>query len=142
MTRKKAEILSGKLSAAEKISSGDLGSRDLLTRISESHCFSRRKQINAYSNLICWPLTNVLSRIAVRANLADDLPESQRLPDEELVAQITTFLFAGFETTSTALSFTLELLSTRPEIQERLRQELRAVDEDSPSLSVPFLSRR
>lgn len=70
----------------------------------------------------------------VRANLADDLPDSQRLPDDELVAQITTFLFAGFETTSTALAFTLELLSTRPDIQDQLRKEVRSVVDDSPSL--------
>lgn len=33
MTRKKAEILSGKLSRSEKVHSDELGGRDLLTRI-------------------------------------------------------------------------------------------------------------
>jgi cytochrome P450 len=35
---------------------------------------------------------------AVRANLAKDLPESQKLSDKEVRAQISTFMLAGFET--------------------------------------------
>ena len=46
MTRKKAEILSGKVSDSDKISRGDLESRDLLARISES-CRCMRQRMNA-----------------------------------------------------------------------------------------------
>lgn len=37
-----------------------------------------------------------------------------------------TFLLAGHETTSTALTWTLLTLSRQPEAQEKLRQEIRA----------------
>jgi hypothetical protein len=38
--------------------------------------------------------------ILIRANLASDLPDSQRLSDEDVLAQIPTFLLAGHETTA------------------------------------------
>ncbi|KAL7410768.1 cytochrome P450, partial [Mrakia frigida] len=88
------------------------------------------------------PSRDLLDRL-IRANLADDLPESQRLTDEELLAQVTTILFAGFETTATSLSQTLQLLSEDLPAQARLRSELLAVDEDDPSLDalndLPYL---
>ena len=39
--------------------------------------------------------------------------------------QITTFLGAGHDTTATGISWTLHLLSHRPQIQEKLRQEIK-----------------
>ncbi|THG96245.1 hypothetical protein EW026_g5553 [Hermanssonia centrifuga] len=50
--------------------------------------------------------------------------ESDRLTDEELVAQMSTMLFAGTDTTSNALARTLHLLSIHPDVQERLRDEV------------------
>ncbi|GAA5971155.1 hypothetical protein JCM11641_004165 [Rhodosporidiobolus odoratus] len=44
----------------------------------------------------------------------------------ELRGQLTTFLLAGHETTSTSLGWTLHALSRFPEKQERLREEIRA----------------
>lgn len=42
-----------------------------------------------------------------------------------------TILIAGYETTATALTFTLYLLAKHPEIQEELRQELRSIYDPS-----------
>uniref|UniRef100_A0A8D0P219 unspecific monooxygenase n=1 Tax=Sus scrofa TaxID=9823 RepID=A0A8D0P219_PIG len=44
--------------------------------------------------------------------------------DEELVAQGITFIFAGYETTSTPLSFLMYKLATHPDIQEKLQKEI------------------
>ena len=41
--------------------------------------------------------------------------------------QITTFLFAGFETTAASLSFTFYLLSLHPDVQKRIKQEAEQV---------------
>ena len=52
---------------------------------------------------------------------------------------------AGTDTTSNALSRTLHLLSLRPDVQDRLRDELRAACEDNDELtydqlvSLPYL---
>ncbi|MBM5815167.1 MAG: cytochrome P450 [Cyanobacteria bacterium K_Offshore_surface_m2_239] len=51
--------------------------------------------------------------------------EGQGLTDGELRDELMTLLVAGHETTATALSWALHWLATRPEVQRRLREELR-----------------
>lgn len=45
--------------------------------------------------------------------------------DEELQAQVFTFMLAGHETTSTSLSWTLYELARHPEVQDKIRQEIK-----------------
>ncbi|KAF8466991.1 cytochrome P450 [Kalaharituber pfeilii] len=45
--------------------------------------------------------------------------------EKEMHDQLMTFLFAGHETTATALTWALYLLSQHPEVQSRLRAEIR-----------------
>ncbi|XP_021193424.3 cytochrome P450 9e2 [Helicoverpa armigera] len=49
--------------------------------------------------------------------------------DSDLVAQAALFLFAGFETASTSMSFLLYELAVNPDVQDRLLQEIREYDE-------------
>ncbi|KAL7960866.1 cytochrome P450 [Trichoderma compactum] len=51
--------------------------------------------------------------------------ESGQFTDENLVGQLMTFLAAGHETTSTALTWAIYELSRSPEMQKRLRNEIR-----------------
>ncbi|KAH8124244.1 hypothetical protein ACSS6W_006962 [Trichoderma asperelloides] len=51
--------------------------------------------------------------------------ESGQFSDENLVDQLMTFLAAGHETTSTALTWAIYFLCCFPEIQTRLRNEIR-----------------
>ncbi|KAI0057729.1 cytochrome P450 [Artomyces pyxidatus] len=60
--------------------------------------------------------------ILLRANTG--LSEEEKLPEEEILAQMTTLLLAATDTTSTALSRILHLLSGNSDVQETLRQEL------------------
>ncbi|KAK7032242.1 hypothetical protein VNI00_013200 [Paramarasmius palmivorus] len=62
--------------------------------------------------------------LLVKANLSEN--EKHRLSDEELLSQMTTIFTAGHETTSNSISWTLVELSRRPEIQNRLREEILA----------------
>ncbi|KAJ3002840.1 hypothetical protein NUW54_g5630 [Trametes sanguinea] len=50
--------------------------------------------------------------------------EEDKLPEEELIGQISTLTFAAMDTTSNALSFTLWRLAQNPEAQTKLRQEI------------------
>ncbi|KAH9915036.1 cytochrome P450 [Epithele typhae] len=50
--------------------------------------------------------------------------EEDRLPEEELLAQIGTFIVAGTDTTSNSLSRILHLLSEHSGVQDKLRAEL------------------
>ncbi|KAH9917869.1 cytochrome P450 [Epithele typhae] len=63
-----------------------------------------------------------LMSICLKANMT--AAENERLTDEELIAQVSTFILAGMDTTSNALSRTLHLLATHPDAQDRLRAEI------------------
>ncbi|OSD02190.1 cytochrome P450 [Trametes coccinea BRFM310] len=63
-----------------------------------------------------------LMSILLRANML--APEEEKLTDEELIAQMSTFMLAGMDTTSNALTRVLHILAQRPEEQERLRAEV------------------
>jgi cytochrome P450 len=51
--------------------------------------------------------------------------EGQPLSDRDLRDELITLLVAGHETTATALSWALSWLASRPEVQDRLRREVR-----------------
>ncbi|KAH9941102.1 cytochrome P450 [Epithele typhae] len=56
--------------------------------------------------------------ICLRANMA--AADSEKMTDEELIAQMSTFILAGMDTTSNALSRILWLLAMNPDVQEKL----------------------
>jgi cytochrome P450 len=64
------------------------------------------------------------------------------LSDAEIRDQVLIFLLAGHETTSTALTFTLDLLGRHPEVQRRVRAEVDEVlgDRTPTAGDVPALA--
>ncbi|KAH0835841.1 cytochrome P450 [Lanmaoa asiatica] len=84
-----------------------------------------------------------LLSLLVKANIATDIPESQRLSDEDVLAQVPTFLSAGHETTGMATTWALHAMTTAPEIQTKLREELLSVETENPSMdelmALPYL---
>ncbi|GJJ11716.1 hypothetical protein Clacol_005953 [Clathrus columnatus] len=65
-----------------------------------------------------------LMSVLVRANLSEN-PET-KLSNEEVISQLTTFFFAGHETTSSTLVWVLYELSRHPEYQTKVRDEIKA----------------
>jgi cytochrome P450 len=63
---------------------------------------------------------------------ARDEETGETMTDEQLRVEVTTFLLAGQETTSLALTWTWYLLSQHPVAQRRLEQELDAVLDKRP----------
>lgn len=53
------------------------------------------------------------------------------LTDDELRAQVDTFMFEGHDTTAVAITWTLFLLGNNPEHQEKVHEELEEVFKDS-----------
>ncbi|KAI0077563.1 cytochrome P450 [Panus rudis PR-1116 ss-1] len=84
-----------------------------------------------------------LLTLLIKANMAVDIPEDQRMSDEEVLAQVPTFLIAGHETTSTAVTWCLLSLCKAPHVQRKLREELLSVQSDAPTMdelmSLPYL---
>ncbi|OIW35254.1 cytochrome P450 97B3 [Coniochaeta ligniaria NRRL 30616] len=69
--------------------------------------------------------------------------ESGGFTDENLVDQLMTFLAAGHETTATAMTWTIYMLCLHPEMQDRLREEVRSrlpsLDADATAAPVSAL---
>ncbi|KAI6029284.1 cytochrome P450 [Pisolithus microcarpus] len=61
--------------------------------------------------------------LLVKANM--DAEAKNKLSDEELYSQMRVILFAGHETTSNTIGWTLLELARKPAIQSRLRSEIR-----------------
>ncbi|OSD00668.1 cytochrome P450 [Trametes coccinea BRFM310] len=84
-----------------------------------------------------------LLTLLLKANMATDIPDSQRLSDEEVLSPCLRFLVAGHETTSVATTWCLYALTQAPEVQKKLRDELLTLDTDMPTMdelnSLPYL---
>lgn len=64
---------------------------------------------------------------SVKSNLSADTPQDQRLSDDDILNNVNTIMFAGSDTSSLSLTWTLWLLAKNPEVQDRLREELSTV---------------
>ncbi|XP_058536718.1 cytochrome P450 3A6-like [Ochotona princeps] len=63
-------------------------------------------------------------QLMINSQNSKDVDSYKALTDTELLAQSITFLFAGYETTSNALSFIMYLLATHSDVQQKLQQEV------------------
>ncbi|GJE97651.1 cytochrome P450 [Phanerochaete sordida] len=63
-----------------------------------------------------------LISVLIQAN--DAAAEEDRLPDEEVVAQIVSMLLAATDTTSSALARIFTILAERQDVQDKLRAEI------------------
>ncbi|KII91512.1 hypothetical protein PLICRDRAFT_135746 [Plicaturopsis crispa FD-325 SS-3] len=83
-----------------------------------------------------------LFSLLLRANVSTD---GKRLSDEDVLAQIPTFFLAGHDTTSSAVTWALFQLTQSPDVQAKLRAELRSVDTETPDMdelnALPYLDK-
>ncbi|KAH7323365.1 cytochrome P450 [Rhizoctonia solani] len=67
--------------------------------------------------------------------------QEERLSEDQIRGQISTFIFAGFETTSVSLSQIIHLLAEHPHIQKQLRAELLNAGPDLQDFDkLPYLN--
>ncbi|KAG8736241.1 hypothetical protein FRC11_002747, partial [Ceratobasidium sp. 423] len=75
-----------------------------------------------------------LLTLLIKSNLAET-DSRQAMSDDEVLGQISTFLAAGHETTSSTTSWALYALAKHPEVQMKLRSELQGAGlGDQPSM--------
>ncbi|EED77106.1 predicted protein, partial [Postia placenta Mad-698-R] len=75
-----------------------------------------------------------LMSFLLRANMATDMED--RLTDDELLGQISSFVLAGTDTTASVVTQILQHLAEHTAIQDRLRQELNDVDVEHISFTA------
>jgi len=89
-----------------------------------------------------WSSRDLLS-LLVRSNMSGD--QKQRMSDEDVLAQVPTFIVAGHETTSTATTWALFALVNHPDVQRKLREELYTLGTENPTMeelnSLPYLDK-
>ncbi|KAI0337211.1 cytochrome P450 [Trametopsis cervina] len=73
-----------------------------------------------------------LLTLLLKSNSSTEIPPEQRISDEDILHTINTFMFAGTDTTSLALTWTIYLLSHFADVQTRLRNDLMALLPDTP----------
>jgi len=85
-------------------------------------------------------IMTILLRANMKASVAD------RLPEEDVLGQMSTLTFAATDTTSGALSRVLHLLAQNLDVQDTLREEILAANERSGGrlpyeelMSLPYL---
>ncbi|KAG6907916.1 hypothetical protein DXG01_006971 [Tephrocybe rancida] len=77
-----------------------------------------------------------LLSLLLKSNAATDLPPEHRISDDDILHNINTFMFAGSDTSSLTLTWTLLLLAQNPGLQTRLRDELFSVAPPTSDLST------
>ncbi|KIR59772.1 hypothetical protein I314_04205 [Cryptococcus bacillisporus CA1873] len=68
----------------------------------------------------------------LRHNMAQNINAADRLRDHEISGKLSTFLFAGSETTAGTIPFGLYDLACYPDIQSRLRAEILECSDNLP----------
>ncbi|XP_055385922.1 cytochrome P450 6g1-like isoform X2 [Condylostylus longicornis] len=89
------------------------------------HIMQEREKSNMQRN----DLIEALLQIRKQQKFEKD--QNKILDETSLIAQAATFFIAGYETSSTTISFALWQLTLNPEIQDRLRLEIKNVLEKS-----------
>ncbi|KAI0631283.1 cytochrome P450 [Trametes polyzona] len=77
-----------------------------------------------------------LMSILLRENMI--AAEEDKMPEDELIGQMSTLTFAAMDTTSNALSLTLWRLAQNKDAQERLRQELSEAKDNCGIDDIPY----
>ncbi|KAM5261910.1 cytochrome P450 3A12-like isoform 2-T2 [Hipposideros larvatus] len=73
-------------------------------------------------------------QLMINSQNSKETDTHKALSDLELVAQSIVFIFAGYETTSTSLSFLMYILATHPDVQQKLQEE---IDSTFPNKAPP-----
>lgn len=73
-------------------------------------------------------------QLMMNSQNSKDTESHKALSDKEVLAQSIIFIFAGYETTSNALSFIMHTLATHPDVQKKLQQE---IDTTLPNKAFP-----
>uniref|UniRef100_D8Q919 Cytochrome P450 n=1 Tax=Schizophyllum commune (strain H4-8 / FGSC 9210) TaxID=578458 RepID=D8Q919_SCHCM len=106
---------------------------DLMWRTSNEIYAQKKAALAAGDDAVAKQVGNerdILS-LLMRANMKAEDP----LDEYELLSQMSTLIFAAMDTTSSALVRIMQLLAEHPEVQERLRDEIRAVKKEHPTLT-------
>ncbi|THU92316.1 cytochrome P450 [Dendrothele bispora CBS 962.96] len=118
---------------------------DYMWVLSKEILAGKRKALEEGDDAVARQVGKGKDLVSILMKLNMEESSENKLDEDEILAQISLFLFAAMDTTSSALARILYLLSTRPHIQDKLRQEIleaRRENKDIPYdqlVSLPYL---
>ncbi|MEM9770609.1 MAG: cytochrome P450 [Cyanobacteria bacterium P01_D01_bin.73] len=119
-------------------------SRDRLDQLLRQELAERREQLAARSDEgDSGDRQNNQRQDILSLLLATRDEDGNPLTDDELRDELMTLLFAGHETTASALAWVMYWLQAQPECLQKLREELDAMPEDAPPMAMaklPYLT--
>ncbi|KAF9064445.1 cytochrome P450 [Rhodocollybia butyracea] len=74
--------------------------------------------------------------VLMKENLQAD--NEDKLDEDEIIGQMTTFIFAAMDTTSNGMSRILHLLSSHQDVQDKMRQEIIEVRKNRPGERLSY----
>ena len=101
---------------------------------------AKRYITETFQQLVTQKRTNLDTEKHSDLDILSIAMQSGNFTDAELVDQMMSFLAAGPETVTSALSWAVYILTTNPVVQKRLREEIQAKFPSSSDTEVPFSS--
>ncbi|CAL1701693.1 unnamed protein product [Somion occarium] len=118
---------------------------DALDQTSKEILRAKRAALAAGDEAVSEQIGEGKDIISVLLKAQMNASEEDKMPDNEILAHMSTFIFAGMETTSGALARILHKLSERQDIQAKLRQEITTARGDRANIpydelvSLPYM---
>ncbi|KAJ3557572.1 hypothetical protein NP233_g11706 [Leucocoprinus birnbaumii] len=101
---------------------------------------AKRDALQATDQKISGATSGKKDIISILMGANEEVRAEDRLTDEEVIGQISTFVFAGQDTTSSTLCRILHQLCLHQDIQSKLRSEIRETQKEDGHLSYDKLS--
>ncbi|KLO09430.1 cytochrome P450 [Schizopora paradoxa] len=86
-----------------------------------------------------WKLENERSPSLITQILKESKQESDQLSHDEAIGMITALIFGAHDTTATAMTRCLQVFAERPDIQKRVRAEVRGMFADEGNFNLDRL---
>ncbi|KAF7760628.1 hypothetical protein Agabi119p4_10037 [Agaricus bisporus var. burnettii] len=117
---------------------------DLMYNVSQEIIQKKKRALESCDKAVVAEMMEKKDIISILMRANSQADQADRLTDDEVCGQVSTFVFAAMDTTSSALARVLQLLSIHPDAQEKLRAEICDAQKDGQLtydqlVSLPYL---
>jgi len=100
---------------------------------------TKKAALEAGDEVVCSQIAKGKDIISILMKDNSNASSNESLTEGEIIGQLNNLVFAATDTTSSALSRILHILAQHPDVQEKLRQEIRSAQQEGVDLSYDQL---